>query len=93
MTPAEIRRAEAQAARQETETGIMRGEQTTAQITRSQEDELRYRASEMGLNVPEGVPVMDFLADTAERLAESNDPQARARLQQIYRIVSELQTR
>jgi hypothetical protein len=89
----ETERTEASTQQTRAETQIMRGEQPTAQITRSQDDELRSRASEMGLNVPEGVPVMDFLADTAERLAESKDPQARARLQQIYRIVSELQTR
>jgi hypothetical protein len=89
----ETERTEASTQQTRAETQIMRGEQPTAQITRSQDDELRSRASEMGLNVPEGVPILDFLVDESRRLAKARDPQSVAKLREIHRIVYELQTR
>jgi hypothetical protein len=106
MTPIEAERgaavAEKTAAEAEQirgESAILRGEQPvasprpTARRAAAEDIELSARAAELGINVPEGVPVLDYLADTAERLAANPTPENRAALQQIYRLVAELQTR
>ena len=106
MTPIEAERgaaaAEKTAAEAEQirgESAILRGEKPvasprpTARRAAAEDIELSARAAELGISVPEGVPVLDYLADTAERLAANPTAENRAALQQIYRLVAELQTR
>jgi hypothetical protein len=95
MTPAEVRRAEATAASKQAEADIMRGA-AGGQAEPSVDDmdrEVRARVGDLGIAIPAGVPALDFLADTAEKLARSADPADKARLQQIVRIVQELTAR
>lgn len=106
MTPVEAQRGEAaaektsaEAERIRSESAIMRGEKPVAEPRPSargaavQDAELSARAAELGINVPEGVPVLDYLADTAKRLSANPTVENRAAIMRIYRLVAELQTR
>ena len=55
--------------------------------------QLRMQLQDAGIQIPEGVDPMSFLADTAEQLAASTNPTDRARLGIIYRIAAQLRNR